>query len=168
MVKEIDFMIIEYSEEYNEQVKDLLVELQKYISNIDVEGYNIVGNQYREKYFKETLKSVTEKNGKIFLYKENEKIIGLVIGIINNERVTTFDFDVPKRGRITELVVNENYRGKGIGKTLLQKMNKYLKSIGCEKIMLAVFGYNEEAIRFYQRNGFHIRMLDMIESEQKI
>ncbi len=33
-------MIVEYSEE----VKDLLVELQKYISNIDIEEYNIVGN----------------------------------------------------------------------------------------------------------------------------
>ena len=33
-------MIVEYSEE----VEDLLVELQKYISNIDIEEYNIVGN----------------------------------------------------------------------------------------------------------------------------
>lgn len=161
-------MIIEYSKEYNEQVKDLLVELQKYISNIDVEGYNIVGSQYREEYFKETLRSVAKKNGKIFLYKENEKIIGLVIGIVNNDKITTFDFDVPKRGRITELVVDKDYRGKGIGKALLKKMNEYLKSIGCEKIMLAVFGYNEKAIKFYQKNGFHIRMLDMIENEQKI
>ena len=29
--------------------------------------------------------------------------------------------------------------------------------------MIAVFGYNESAIRFYKENGFHIRMLDMIE-----
>ena len=114
-------MIVDYSEEYSEQVKDLLVELQKYISNIDIEGYNIVGNQYREKYFKEMLKNVDETTGKIFLYKENEKIIGLVAGIINNDKITTFDFDVPKRGRITELVVDKNYRGKGIGKALLQK-----------------------------------------------
>ena len=42
-------------------------------------------------------------------------------------------------------------------------MKDYLKSNGCEKIMIAVFGYNESAIRFYKENGFHIRMLDMIE-----
>lgn len=161
-------MIVEYSEGYSEQVKDLLVELQKYISSIDIEGYNIVGNQYREKYFKEMLKNINEKNGKVFLYKENEKIIGLVAGIINNDKITTFDFNAPKRGRITELVVDKNYRGKGIGKVLLQKMSNYLKSQGSEKIMIAVFGYNEKAIKFYQNNGFHVRMLDMIENEQII
>ncbi len=158
-------MIIEYTPEYNEEIKDLLVELQKYIVNIDIEGYNIVGNEYREEYFTETIKNVTEKDGKIFLYKEAGKIIGLVVGIINNSKTKNYDFDVPKRGRITELVVSKDYRGKGIGKALLQKMRDYLKSIGCEKIMIAVFGYNEKAIKFYQENGFHIRMLDMIENE---
>ena len=51
---------------------------------------------------------------------------------------------------------------------MLQKMSNYLKSQGSEKIMIAVFGYNEKAIKFYQNNGFHVRMLDMIENEQII
>ena len=34
--------------------------------------------------------------------------------------------------------------------------------------MIAVFGYNEKAIKFYPNNGFHVRMLDMIENEQII
>ena len=59
------------------------------------------------------------KKWQSFLYKENEKIIGLVAGIINNDEITTFDFNAPKRGRITELVVDKNYRGKGIAKVLL-------------------------------------------------
>ena len=42
-------------------------------------------------------------------------------------------------------------------------MKNYLKSIGCEKILIAVFGYNEGGIKFYQDNGFHMRMIDMIE-----
>ena len=29
--------------------------------------------------------------------------------------------------------------------------------------MIAVFGYNENAIKFYERNGYHMRMIDMIE-----
>lgn len=40
-------MIIEYSPNYNEQIKNLLVELQQYLSDIDKEGYNIVGDDYR-------------------------------------------------------------------------------------------------------------------------
>ena len=41
-------MIIEYNTKYDEQVKDLLVELQQYLSDIDKERYNIVGDDYRK------------------------------------------------------------------------------------------------------------------------
>lgn len=156
-------MIIEYDSKYDEEIKDLLVQLQQYLADMDIEGYNIVGEGYRDKYFEKTLEEVDKCNGKIFLYKDNEKIVGLIIGIINNDATIRYDFKAPKRGRITELVVDKEYRGKGIGKGLLLKMKEHLKSNGCEKIMIAVFGYNESAIKFYKENGFHIRMLDMIE-----
>ena len=156
-------MIIEYNSEYDEQIKNLLVELQQYLSDIDKEGYNIVGEEYREKYFEKTLQEVSKNNGKILLYKENEKIVGLIIGIVNNEEIDREDFKVPKRGRITELVVTEEYRGRHIGKQLLDNMCNYLKEIGCEKILIAVFGYNIQAIKFYKENGYHMRMMDMIE-----
>lgn len=74
-----------------------------------------------------------------------------------------YDFKPPKRGRITELVVTKDYRGKHIGSELLNNMKSYLKGIGCKKIMIGVFGYNEAAIEFYRKNGYHIRMIDMIE-----
>lgn len=156
-------MIIEYDSRYDEQIKDLLVQLQQYLADIDKEGYNLVGCEYREKYFEKTLEEVKKCNGKILLYKYNEKIAGLIIGIINNDETDRYDFRAPKRGRITELVVDKESRGKGIGKKLLNAMKDYLKSIDCEKILIAVFGYNESAIRFYKENGFHTRMMDMIE-----
>ena len=156
-------MIIEYATKYNEEIKDLLVELQQYLSDIDKEGFNIVGDDYREKYFEKTMEEVKKSNGKILLFKEKEKIVGLVVGIVNNDEIIRMDFKVPKRGRITELVVAKEFRNKHIGKKLLDSMKNYLKSIGCEKIMIAVFGYNENAIRFYEKNGYHMRMMDMIE-----
>ncbi len=156
-------MIIEYDSKYDEQIKDLLVELQQYLSDIDKEKYNIVGKNYREKYFEKTINEVKENNGKILLYKKDEKIVGLIVGIVNNEETERFDFKAPKRGRITELVINKDYRGKNIGKELLDNMQKYLKEIGCKKILIAVLGYNENAIKFYKQNGYHIRMMDMIE-----
>lgn len=156
-------MIIEYDSKYDEEIKDLLVQLQQYLADIDKEGYNIVGEEYREKYFEKTMEDVKKCNGKILLYKDNEKIVGLIIGIVNNDETKRYDFKAPKRGRITELVIDKEYRGKGIGKKLLFEMKEHLKSNGCEMIMIAVFGYNESAIRFYKENGFHVRMLDMIE-----
>ncbi len=44
-------MIIEYNPKYDNQIKYLLEELQQYLTDIDKEGYNIVGEDYKEKYF---------------------------------------------------------------------------------------------------------------------
>ena len=156
-------MIVEYDSKYDEDIKDLLVQLQQHLADIDKEKFNIVGDGYREKYFEKTLEEVKKCNGKILLYKDNDKIVGLIVGLINNDETERYDFKAPKRGRITELIVDKEYRGKQIGKQLLNEMKKYLKSIGCDKILIAVFGYNEGAIKFYKDNGFHVRMLDMIE-----
>ena len=43
-------MVLEYDEKYDDDIKDLLVELQEYIQNIDIEGYNILQKNYRKLY----------------------------------------------------------------------------------------------------------------------
>ena len=156
-------MILEYDQKYDEDIKDLLVQLQQHLADIDKEKFNIVGDGYREKYFEKTMEEVKKCNGKILLYKNDEKIAGLIVGLINNDETERYDLKTPKRGRITELIVDKEYRRKRIGKQLLDEMTKYLKFIGCEKILIAVLGYNENAIEFYKNNGFHVRMIDMIE-----
>ena len=154
-------MIIEYNEKYKEEVKDLLVELQEYIASIDKEKYNIITKEYRDKYFNKTMDEIYKYEGKMYLYKDNDKIIGLIVGLINNLEECTYDFKYPKRGRITELVVSKHYRKSGVGSILLHSMEDYLKSVGCKDILLGVFAYNENAINFYEKNGYHIRMHDM-------
>ena len=51
-------MIIDYSELYKEDVKNLLLELQEHIHSVDPEGYNIVGVNYRELSFIDTMEDV--------------------------------------------------------------------------------------------------------------
>ena len=154
-------MIIEYNENYKEEVKDLLVELQEYIVSIDKEKYNIITKEYRDNYFNKTIEDIDKYEGKMYLYKDNDKIIGLIVGLINNLEECTYDFKCPKSGRITELVVLKHHRTNGVGSILLHSMEEYLKSVGCKDILLGVFAYNENAIKFYEKKGYHIRMLDM-------
>lgn len=154
-------MIIEYDKKYDEEIKTLLEELQIYIASIDEEGYNIVTPSYREKYFIETMDEINKYQGKILLYQEDNKITGLIIGLINNEEEETYEFSAPKRGRISELIVSHESRAKGTGSKLLIAMEEYLKSVGCKDILLGVFAYNENAIKFYEKHGYHNRMIDM-------
>ena len=154
-------MIIEYDKKYDEEIKNLLEELQVYIANIDEEGYNIVTPSYKEKYFIKTMEEVKQYEGKILLYKDDDKITGLIIGLINNEEESTYEFESPKRGRITELIVSHKSRSKGVGTKLLKAMEEYLSSVGCKDILLGVFAYNKKAKDFYEKNGYHNRMIDM-------
>lgn len=154
-------MVLEYDEKYDDDIKDLLVELQEYIQNIDIEGYNILQKNYRKLYFEKVLNDVKNYKGKIFLYEEDNKIVG----IVNNDEIETYDFKAPKRGRITELVISKNVRSKGIGTVLLKYMEDYLKSIGCKDILIGVFAYNDNAVKFYRKNGYHVRMIDMIKTD---
>lgn len=154
--------IIDYSSQYDEAIKDLLVELQEYIAGIDKEKYNIITDEYREKYFKKTLSEVEKYKGKIFLAIEKEMVIGLIVGLINNDEESTYDFCAPKRGRVTELVVSKECRSNGVGQLLLQKMERYFKIVGCEGILISVFSYNEIAQKFYDKNGYFNRNVEMM------
>ena len=154
--------IIDYSKEYDEDIKDLLVELQEYIAEIDREKYNILTPDYREKYFEKTMDDVKQHEGKIFLAKELDSIVGLIIGIINNEDEETYDFSAPKRGRIRELVVSKKCRSNGFGKQLLNKMENYFKEIGCKGILIDVFAYNDSAQKFYYKNNYFDRNIEVM------
>lgn len=154
-------MIVAYDQKYNDDIKSLLGELQEYIASIDKEGYNFISDGYEEKYLKQTLEEVEEYAGKIFLWDEDGRIVGLVVALINNDEEDDLGFRAPKRGRISELIVSKECRGKKIGFNLLKKMEEYLYSVGCEDILIGVFAYNERAMNFYEQNGYHTRMIEV-------
>lgn len=154
--------IIDYSSKYNENIKDLLVELQEYIAEIDREKYNILTDEYRENYFEKTMIEVNKYEGKIFLAKEAESIVGIIIGVINNEEEKTYDFSAPKRGRVIELIVSKKSRSNGVGKQLLNKMENHFKDVGCQGVLIDVFAYNENAQNFYYKNGYFNRNIEVM------
>lgn len=158
----ITMEIIDYSSKYDDNIKDLLVELQEYMSEIDKEKYTVLTPDYREKHFKKIMSEVDKYEGKIFLAKEMESIVGIIIGVINNEDERTYDSSTPKRGRVIELVVSKKCRSNGIGKQLLNKMENHFKEVGCKGILINVFAYNENAQEFYYKNGFFNRNIEVM------
>ncbi len=90
--------------------------MQEYIAKIDREKYNILTKEYREKYFLKTTNEINNLEGKMFLAIESNNVIGLIVGVINNENEKTYDFAAPKRGRITELIVTKKREVMGLVK----------------------------------------------------
>lgn len=151
--------ILEYEDRYLEDVKDLLVELEEYIISIDKDGLDQLHPDYREKMAILDLEKVKNNNGKCYLAIEDGKAIGLIMGIIIQfDEYDYLDYKCPKEGEIIELIVSEKARNKGIGNFLIKKMEDYFKSVECEYILVDVFAYNENAISFYNKNGYRSRM----------
>lgn len=155
--------ILEYEDKYIEDVRNLLVELEEYIVDIDKDNLDHVGKEYREKYLNVVKEKVSKNNGIIYIAVEDKKAIGLVVGTIRVfDEEDYLDYKCPKTGIIEELIVSKNVRAKGIGKLLMEKIEKYFKDKKCEYSYLDVFAYNENAINFYDRNGYHERMHSLI------
>ena len=151
--------IVEYSDKYLEDVRDLLVELEEYIVSIDEDELDIVHPEYREKMALVDLEEVNSNNGKCFLAINDNKVIGMIMGIIPEyEEYDYLDYKCPKRGIITELVVSKDNRGGGVGKELMKCIEDFFKSEGCLYSLVDVFSYNVRGSQFYNKNGYHNRM----------
>ena len=151
--------IIEYEDKYLEDVKDLLVELEEYILTIDKDNLDQLHPDYHDKMALLDLEEVNNNKGKCYLAIENGKAIGLIMGTIPPyDEYDYLDYKCPPRGEITELIVTSKIRSKGVGQELMNKMEEYFKSAGCEYVLVDVFAYNNIGIDFYNKNGYHPRM----------
>ena len=152
--------IIEYEDKYLEDVKDLLVELEEYILTIDKDHLDQLHPEYRDKMAILDLEEVKNNNGKCYIAVEDNKAVAAIMGIVGTyDEYDYLDYKCPKRGEITELIVSKNVRNSGLGQQLMEKMENYFKSIDCEYVVIDVFAYNNLAINFYNKQGYHTRGL---------
>ena len=95
--------IIEYDSKYDEQIKDLLVNLQNYLIDIDDWHTQILSNNYREDYFKMDMNLINKNYGKIYLARYDDKIVGLIFGIVNTvDEIDKLSNDCAKTASILE------------------------------------------------------------------
>ena len=145
---------------HNEYVKGLLVDLQKYVIELDKYNLNILSSDYRDKYFEYMIEDCTSNQGKVFVALENNNVLGMIAGYVEkySDR-DKLDYACPKKGIVAELVVAKNSRKDGVGTKLLSKMEEYFKTIDCKYIQIDVFAYNENAKKFYYNKGYEDRMI---------
>lgn len=59
--------------------------------------------------------------------------------------------------QVSSFIVDEEKRGSGIGKKILQEIEKIGKELQCEKVILDSFTENKKSHSLYYVEGFHIR-----------
>ena len=62
---------------------------------------------------------------------------------------------------VDEICVEEAFRGRGIGKAMMEDVHALAKAFGCTDLQLGVYPQNDGAVAFYQKCGFTIRSIEM-------
>lgn len=59
-----------------------------------------------------------------------------------------------RAGYITQFLVAREYRTRGVGKSLMERVDAWFEARGIEKVLLNVNMDNETGVRFWKKNGF--------------
>ena len=112
------------------------------------------------KYNEKELEAMLEDNDKpIFVYDEGI-VLGYAFCQISEVKNNQLLEDI-KTLYIDDICVDENARGKHVGKALYEYVLDYAKSIGCNNITLNVWEGNEPALRFYRSMGMQVQKTTM-------
>jgi RimJ/RimL family protein N-acetyltransferase len=92
-------------------------------------------------------------NSTIFVAENEEgKLIGYLIAIGGSVRRT-------KHSAYLVIGILENYRGRGIGTSLFQKLEEWATKSNISRLELTVVTQNEPGIALYKKSGFEIEGL---------
>lgn len=135
-----------------EEVKEIFRE----VHNLHLENRPDIyknGDSLPIEVFKEFLNDNDYLN---YVYIVDNKVIGALISIIK----TTMDNSIVKAHKICfidSLGIKEEHRHQGIGKKLYEHLKNEIKSQNIDAIELNVWGFNKNAINFYESLGMTIK-----------
>jgi len=103
--------------------------------------------EYIKKHSKIPISQAVEGKNAIFVAEEEGEIIGMCW-------CTLVDRGIDRQGEIAEFYIEEEHRGKGIGKALLKTAKQFFTSEGAEVVFVWTHHGNEAAIELYKNAGF--------------
>ena len=124
------------------------------IEKFSIDSYNQVYKLWRKAGIsvgssdsKEELEKMLKRNPNLFLIgKRNDKIIAVVMG----------GFD-GRRGYVHHLAIDSDYRKKGYGRMMMDKIHNIFLQMGVHKVHLFIEKTNIEVVSFYESMGWEKR-----------
>lgn len=114
-----------------------------------------------KKYTDEQLKEILSNDKTpVFVAESDEKILGYAF-CIHRQFVNDNNMTEVKTLYIDDLCVDENERGKHIGKTLYDFVVSYAKKNGYYNVTLNVWADNKKAVGFYEKIGLRVQKIGM-------
>ena len=142
-------MIRRASEKDITKIEDLLLQVCMVHHNGRPDIFNI-GRKYSGDELKELLKD--EQRPILVSVDESDEVVGYCFCIIQQHVNNSVLTDI-KTLYIDDLCVDENVRGKHIGKELYTAAVKLARDMDCYNLTLNVWSCNQSAMRFYEAQG---------------
>lgn len=159
--KNLNYKIVSYTDEKKEILAELIIELIDIIIPMDTDKLSQRRESYKDEYIPYLLQQVSQNEGQIYFLEVDQKIVGVVAGIIKKtESPWTSETKIKIAGGVLELYVRPDYQKFGFGKILMEQIENYLTNKGCEIITVEAFYPNEKAKQFYQKIGYKPRNIE--------
>ena len=117
-----------------------------------VEGY-----RFHQKGRSDIFIDISDEILKNDLIKNFEELTTIVI-LENNIIIGYLSYKIKQRHTkkldVDQLVISEKYRGKGLGKKLMNEVQNIAIENNCDRIELNCWLFNENAIKMYEQIGF--------------
>jgi ribosomal protein S18 acetylase RimI-like enzyme len=158
--------IIDYSPKYKIYLIQLLNDFMDYLVSIDTFGRMTRQKGYGQKYFKAMMVNIKKNKGILLLAEQEKKIVGFAVGTIGLPSYTEQLGHNKKNkiGRLDELFIEKNFRGKGVGLQLINAVEDYFRKKKCNIVRVEVFSPNQSARKFYEKFGYQEESVELVKS----
>ncbi|MBY7144822.1 GNAT family N-acetyltransferase [Virgibacillus sp. NKC19-3] len=143
---------------YQERDKDSIISLSDRFSDIPFMEYRN-REDMEQKQLELAKRAVASRTSDIFVVEDGDALLGYV------ELTTDRDyFTNDKVAYISAIAVTSAGEGKGIGKMLMDKAEKWCLDKECKQIVLDVFKANDHALHFYKHFGYEEEIVKMVKT----
>jgi GNAT superfamily N-acetyltransferase len=118
--------------------------------------YDEVGLKYRE--------AMNTENAVVLVAEDEGEIVGMAYGEV---RIPS-RFSDERALELSGVVVRTGYRGRGVGRALVQEAARFAGELGVEWVELKTFAPNQGAMAFWEGLGFTPRVVQMTQGTKAL
>lgn len=150
----MEFTIKTYTQDKYLQLSQLVNELQQFEASIN--HYRSTDDSKIDAITQEIIKENKKKNGKLLLVEVDNQVVGFISFYQDDDVLNS-----KRHLHVSDLVISERYRGKGLARELMQEAEKYSVSEGLSTIRVAVLA-NSSSKDFYYKIGYVDETIELV------
>jgi len=135
--------------------RDAVVDLIRVLNTHEqaLSGDRLTSRTAAEAHYAALLARIAQQDGRLLAADAQGRVVG-ALGLVVQDDPPFIRADLRRHAYVTDLVVDENWRGQGIGRLLLTEAERLARDKGLRRLVIGVLSGNQGAARLYGDFGF--------------